>query len=142
MTTIRARDEWRQRSAILSCLAAKTIAVVGLSPNPARPSHQVANYLQHVGYRIIPVNPGYDRLLGVTCYPDLRVVNEGIDLVDVFRDASAVPQIVQDSLAIKAAGLWLQLGVMHEPALNHARQAGLICIADLCTKIEHQRYLT
>lgn len=120
-------------------LSVATIAVVGLSANPARPSHEVAAYLQQAGYRIIPVNPGESRILGETCYPSLRDIPEPVQLVDVFRNADAVPAIAEDAVAIGAACLWLQLGVISERGAEIAQAGGLDVVMDRCTKIEHAR---
>ncbi|WP_440995168.1 CoA-binding protein [Arhodomonas sp. SL1] len=119
--------------------SARTIAVVGLSPKPERPSHDVARYMQRQGYRIIPVNPGHDELLGECCYPSLREVPEPVDLVDVFRRPEQVPAVVEDAIAVGAPALWLQLGVVHEAAAQRAREAGMTVVMDRCLKIEHAR---
>src|SRR5690554_2378083 len=90
--------------------SARTVAVVGLSPDPSRPSHTVASYLKRQGYRIIPVNPTVSEVLGEKSYPDLRSVPEPVDVVDVFRRPEYVPQIVEEAIAIGARALWLQEG--------------------------------
>ncbi|MDZ7809545.1 MAG: CoA-binding protein [Arhodomonas sp.] len=119
--------------------SARTIAVVGLSPKPERPSHDVARYMQRHGYRIIPVNPGHGELLGERRHPSLREVPEPVDLVDVFRRPEQVPAVVEDAIALGAAALWLQLGVVHEAAAQRAREAGMTVVMDRCLKIEHAR---
>ncbi len=119
--------------------SARTVAVVGLSPDPSRPSHTVASYLKRQGYRIIPVNPSVSEVLGERSYPDLRSVPEPVDVVDVFRRPEYVPQIVEDAIAIGARALWLQEGVVHEQAAERARQAGLRVVMDRCMLKEHQR---
>jgi uncharacterized protein len=135
----RASDDERR-----SLLAnAATLAVVGLSSDVTRPSYGVASYMQRMGYRVIPVNPHEQQVLGEPAYPNLRALPDGlrIDIVNVFRRPSAVPEIVDDAIAIGAPALWLQLGVAHEGAEKTARQAGLIVIADECIEIEHARLI-
>lgn len=121
--------------------AARTIAVVGLSDDPARDSYRVAAYLQRHGYRIVPVNPKLQRVLGETCYPGLRDVPQKVDLVDVFRRAEFVPAIVEDTIAIGAPALWLQDGVVHEEAAARARAAGLRVVMDDCILRRHYALL-
>ncbi len=119
----------------------KTIAVVGLSPKPQRPSHQVARYLMAAGYTIIPVNPGQDTILGLPCYPNLRAIPTQVDMVDIFRRPEAVLPIVEDAIAIGAKFIWMQEGIVHEEAAAKAEAAGLIVIMDRCTKIDHMNLL-
>lgn len=119
----------------------RTIAVVGLSDKPMRDSHMVASYMQKAGYRIIPVNPALNEVLGETCYPDLEAIPETVDMVDVFRRSEFVPHIADQAIAIRAKSLWLQLGVRHDEAAEKARQAGLMVVQDLCLKIEHARLM-
>lgn len=125
----------------------KVIAVVGISPKPDRPSHEVAQFLQDRGYRIVPVNPGIagQTLLGETVYPDLAAIpaDAKVDLVDVFRASDAVPGVVDDALAHlpDAKTIWMQLGVTHEPAAEKARAAGKQVIMDHCIKIEYRRLM-
>jgi len=121
---------------------AKVIAVVGLSPNPARDSYEVAEYLQQAGYRIIPVNPKADRILGEKVYPDLRSIPEPIDVVDIFRRSEYVPAIVDEALEIGAKTIWMQLGVVHEEAARKAADAGLEVVMDRCMLREHKRLLS
>ena len=123
--------------AIRRALAGKTIAVVGLSSDPARPSYGVARYLQRQGYRIIPVNPNEQKVLGEQAYPSLREVPVPVDVVDVFRRPDAVPEIVEDAIAIGAPVLWLQQGVIHPQAAARAQAAGLAVVMDRCMKVEH-----
>jgi predicted CoA-binding protein len=120
---------------------ARTIAVVGLSADPEKPSHEVAAYLQAHGYRIIPVNPRGGVILGETVYADLRAVPEPIDLVDVFRPATACPDVARAAVAVRAKVLWLQLGIVNEEAAALARAAGLAVVMDRCTLREHRRLL-
>lgn len=115
----------------------KTIAVVGLSDNPQRPSHAVARYMQEHGYRIIPVNPGCNEILGERCYPDLQSIPEKVDLVDVFRKPADTPEIAKAAVAIGAKALWLQLGVVNDEARQIAQSGGLQVIMDRCLKIDH-----
>ena len=115
----------------------RTIAIVGLSPNPQRPSNEVARYLRAAGYTIIPVNPACDEVLGERCYASLREIPGPVDLVDVFRRAEDVMPIVEDAITIGARALWLQLGVVAPEAALRAAGAGLKVVMDRCTKIEH-----
>ncbi|MCC5860223.1 MAG: CoA-binding protein [Ectothiorhodospiraceae bacterium] len=117
----------------------RTIAVVGLSNKWFRPSFFAAKYMQDHGYRIIPVNPAYEEVLGERCYPDLKRIPEQVDMVDVFRRPEEVPPLVEDAIAIGARCLWLQIGVVHEEAAARARAAGLDVVQDRCVKIEHGR---
>jgi predicted CoA-binding protein len=118
---------------------AKTIAVVGLSSSPLRPSYGVAAYLQTHGYRIIPVNPTIKGALGEKAYPSLRDVPEKIDIVDIFRRPENVPPVVDDAIAIGAPAIWMQETVIHEEAAEKARQAGIFVLMDLCILKEHRR---
>jgi predicted CoA-binding protein len=119
----------------------RVIAVVGLSDKPNRASHHVADYLKTQGYRIIPVNPTLTSVLGERCYPSLRDIPEPVDMVDVFRKSDAVPSIVEEAIAIGAKSLWLQEGVVHQPAANQARDAGLKVVMDRCILKEHERLM-
>jgi predicted CoA-binding protein len=116
-----------------------TIAVVGLSANWYRPSFFAAKYLQEHGYRIIPVTPTYDEILGEKCYPDLDAVPARIDVVDCFRKAEDIPPLAQKAVEIGAKVLWMQLGVMNEDARQIALAGGLDVVQDRCMKIEHAR---
>jgi len=118
----------------------KTIAVVGLSPKPERPSYQVATYLLGAGYEIIPVNPGHDQILGLHCYPNLESIPGRVDIVDIFRNPQEVPAIVDSAIRIGAKVVWMQLGIVHEEAAAKAKAAGLIVIMDRCLKIDHQNF--
>ena len=119
----------------------KIIAVVGLSPKPQRPSHQVAQYLIDAGYTIIPVNPGQDTILGLPCYPNLRAVPIPVDMVDIFRRSEAILPIVEDAIAIGAKFIWMQEGIVNEEAAAKAEAAGLAVVMDRCTKIDHMNLL-
>jgi predicted CoA-binding protein len=117
--------------------SARTIAVVGLSPDPRRPSHGVARYLQRAGYRIIPVNPNVDEVLGERAYASLRQIPQTVDVVDVFRRSEFVGPIVDDAIAIKASAVWLQDGVVEEDAATRARASGLDVVMDDCMMRRH-----
>ena len=118
---------------------ARTIALVGASDRPDRPSYRVMATLQNHGYRVIPVNPAYTEVLGEVCYPSLLDVPEPIDIVDCFRASPEIPAIARDAIAIKARVLWMQLGVINMDAARTARDAGLEVVIDRCVKIEHAR---
>src|SRR5438876_10789011 len=117
----------------------KTIAVVGLSSNPMRPSHGVTEYMQGAGYRIIPVNPNETEVLGEKSYARLEDVPEKIDIVNVFRRVEEVPPVVESAIRIGAKAIWMQLGVENEQAAEKARAAGLVVIEDACILVEHRR---
>jgi predicted CoA-binding protein len=131
--------------------ACRTIAVVGLSQNPDRPSYEVARYMQGCGYRIIPVNPTYagTRILGEHCFSTLtqaaRMVSEegaSIDLVDCFRRPEHVLSIVEEAIRISVRCVWMQLGIVDEAAAAKARAAGVAVVMDRCLKVEHSRYMS
>ncbi|HXY52376.1 MAG TPA: CoA-binding protein [Terriglobales bacterium] len=117
---------------------AKTIAVVGLSDNPLRPSYGVAAYLQGEGYRIIPVNPNIREALGEPSYPSLRAVPEKIDIVDIFRRPEFVEEVVDQAIQLKVRAVWMQEGVIHQAAAEKARRAGVFVIMDRCILLEHR----
>jgi len=117
---------------------AKTIAVVGLSDNPLRPSHGVAAYLQSQGYRIIPVNPKIRESLGENAYPSLPDVPEKIDIVNIFRRPEFVEEVVDQAIQLKVPAVWMQEEVIHERAAQKARQAGIFVIMNLCILLEHR----
>ena len=117
----------------------RVLAVVGLSANWHRPSYFAAKYMLEHGYRVIPVNPQYQEVLGQKCYASLRDIPEKVDLVDVFRKPQDVMPIAEDAIAIGAKVLWQQLGVRNEAAAARARAAGLASVMDRCVKIEHGR---
>jgi len=110
----------------------KTIAVVGLSASPSRPSHSVARALQGFGYRMIPINPTLSDVLGEKAYPSLRELPEPVDLVDVFRESSHVAGLVDECIALNLPALWLQDGVVDRAAALRARAAGLTVVMDRC----------
>ena len=119
----------------------KTIAVVGLSPKPQRPSHRVARYLLAAGYTIIPVNPGQDTIFGLPCYPNLRAIPMPVDLVDIFRRPEAVLPVVEEAIAIGSRFIWMQEGIVNDEAAAKAEAAGLEVIMDRCTMVDHMNLL-
>jgi predicted CoA-binding protein len=122
-------------------LQARTVAVVGLSPDELRASNFVGFYLQRHGYRVVPVNPRETEILGQTSYPSLVEVPFRIDVVDVFRRPAAVPPIAEDAVAAGAGTLWLQFGVISPEGAEIARRGGLHVVMDRCLKVEHARHL-
>jgi predicted CoA-binding protein len=118
----------------------KNIAMVGLSPNPYRPSHFAAIYMLAEGYNIIPVNPAAKEILGRKSYASVLDIPEPIDIVDIFRKPSDVPPIVDEAIEIGAKVVWMQLGVINEEAAQKAQDAGLEVVMDRCVKIEHARF--
>ncbi|HKR94952.1 MAG TPA: CoA-binding protein [Candidatus Angelobacter sp.] len=116
----------------------KTIAVVGLSNNPLRPSHGVSAYMQSHGYRIIPVNPEIKGALGEKAVPTLSQVDEKIDIVDVFRRSEFVPEVVDEAIRLKVHAIWMQEGVIHKEAAEKARKAGILVVMDRCILKEHR----
>lgn len=130
------------QAAIRQSLAhCKTIAVVGLSPKPHRDSFRVAKYMQDHGFRIVPINPNADEVLGEKAYPSLTeaVQHERIDMVNCFRNSEDIPPIAAEAIAIGAKSLWLQLGVVNDAAAKQATDAGLIVVQNLCLMVEHRR---
>jgi len=119
----------------------RTLAVVGLSAQWYRPSYFAAKYMQDHGYRIIPVNPRYDEVLGERCYPDLRAIAERVDLVDCFRRSQDIPPLAEQAIAIGAKVLWMQLGIVNDEAARRASAASLDVVMNRCVKIEHARLL-
>ncbi len=119
---------------------ARTIAVVGCSPKPERPSHAVGRYLQRAGYRVVPVNPGHGEILGERCHPTLAAAarDGAIDIVDVFRRSEAAGGIVDEAIAIRPRLIWLQIGVVDAVARGRAEAAGIPCVMDRCLAVEHQ----
>ena len=119
----------------------RTIAVVGLSPRPERPSHRIARRLQSWGYRVIPVRPAVSEVLGEKAYPRLADVPHRIDLVDVFRAAEQVGPIVEQCIALGLRAIWIQEGIVNEPAAERARAAGMVVVMDRCISVEYRRLM-
>jgi predicted CoA-binding protein len=120
---------------------AKTIAVVGMSNNAARPSFAVGDYLHKQGYRVLPVNPIIDQVLGVPACKSLRDIKEHVHVVDIFRRPEDVGPVVDDAIAIGADVVWMQLGIVNDEAARKARQAGLKVVMNHCMKVEHRRLI-
>ena len=120
---------------------AQTIAVVGLSANELRASNFVGYYLKRHGYRVVPVNPRETEILGETSYPSLSAVPVPVDVVDVFRNPEALPEIAREAVAIRAGALWGQFGVVNEEAARIAADGGVTVVMDRCLKVEHARYV-
>jgi hypothetical protein len=133
-----AADEREAHDVLATC---RTWAVVGLSPDPSRASHGVARFLQSRGYRVVPVRPGADEILGEPCHESLASVPPelGVEVVDVFRRSSEAGRHVDEAIAIGARAVWLQLGVIDEAAAERARAAGLSVVMNRCPAIEHPR---
>ena len=119
----------------------KTIAVVGLSDNPSRPSFDIAKYLQSQGYLIVPVNPNASEILGQPCYPDLKSIPFPIDIVNVFRKSEDCAAIAQEAVSIHPKCLWLQSGIVNLEAQEIARKAGVLFTMDRCIKVDHRSWL-
>lgn len=119
---------------------ARTVAVVGLSPRPARPSHRVARYLQQAGYRVVPVNPHHAAILGERCYPSLATAarDHRIDIVDVFRRSEFAGAVVDEAIGLTPRLIWLQQGVVDEAAAARAAATGIPCVMDRCLAVDHQ----
>jgi uncharacterized protein len=120
----------------------RVIAMVGLSPDPSRPSHQVATYLINHGYTVIPVNPDAQEILGTRSYPDMSSIPEHIEIVDIFRRSEEVMPVVDEAIKIGAKAVWMQEGVINEEAASKARDAGLMVVMDRCMFKEHKRLST
>ena len=120
--------------------AARTIAVVGLSPRPERPSHGVARYLQGAGYRIVPVNPHHAAILGERSYPTLTAaaLDHTIDVVDVFRRSELAGPIVDEAIRVRPSLIWLQVGVVDGAARERAEEAGIAFVMDRCLMVDHR----
>ncbi|HSB90053.1 MAG TPA: CoA-binding protein [Anaerolineales bacterium] len=119
----------------------RTIAVVGLSTDPAKASYGVSRYMKERGYRVIPVNPGAQEILGEKAYPNLTAIPEPVDIVDIFRPSPAVPPIVEEAIRIGAKAVWMQEGISHAEAAQRAEAAGLAVVQDRCIMKEHFRLL-
>jgi uncharacterized protein len=119
-------------------LAAQSIAVVGLSEDPAKPSHYVSRYMQMAGRRILPVNPSVERVLDETAYPSLSALPQKPDLVNVFRLPRAIPAIVEEMISLGLSQLWVQQGILHREAAQHAEANGIAVVMDRCIMVEHR----
>jgi uncharacterized protein len=120
--------------------AARTVAVVGMSPDPGRPSHVVAAYLQRAGYRIVPVRPGVDSLLGERAYQDLMAAARGsgpLDIVNIFRRSEVIAEIAEDLLAIRPALVWMQVGVRDDATASRLESAGIPVVMNRCLMVDH-----
>uniref|UniRef100_UPI004047AB81 CoA-binding protein n=1 Tax=Polynucleobacter sp. TaxID=2029855 RepID=UPI004047AB81 len=117
----------------------KTIAVVGLSNKPDRPSYAVTQYMQAHGYKIIPVNPTCSEILGETCYPDLSSIPVPVDMVNVFRKSEDCLEVAQEAVKIGTKSLWLQIGVINQEAMDYASSHGLTGVMDKCLMVEHHK---
>ncbi len=124
---------------IQKLLGAKTIAVIGLSEDPAKPSHYVSAAMQRYGCRILPVNPGLDSVLGEQAHPSLRALPEQPDMVNVFRLPRFVPAIVDEMIELGLGWLWLQQGIVHAEAIRRAEDYGILVVADRCLMVEKGR---
>lgn len=119
---------------------AQSVALVGVSANPLRSSNFVATYLVRTPYRVYPVNPTYEEVLGLRCHPSLADLPEVPDIVDVFRRTEELPGVVDEAIAVGAKVVWFQLGLRHDEAAATGRAAGLDVVQDRCLKIEHARF--
>ena len=126
-----------EADAVRRMLAARRIAVVGLSDDPSRPSYDVASYLKSVGKEILPVNPNHKTVMGLPCYPSLAAVPGPIDVVDVFRRPEFCAEVVRDAVEVGAKGVWLQSGIRSAEARAIARQAGIDYVENRCLKVDH-----
>ena len=115
------------------------VAIIGLSNNEEKPSYQVAKYLKEHGFRIYPVNPRYQEILGEACYPSLSDIPHPIEIVDIFRKPSVIPEIVAQAIQCKAAVVWMQSGIVNNEAAQMARDAGLRVVMSKCMMAEHKR---
>jgi predicted CoA-binding protein len=125
--------------AMLGAGSSRTIAVVGLSENPSKPSHYVSEYMQQHGYKIYPVNPAIESVLGEKSYPTLTALPVKPDIVNVFRLPSFIPAIVDEMLALGLHDLWVQQGIVNREAAEHAEQGGIRVVMDRCIMVEHRR---
>ena len=121
---------------------AKTIAVVGASPKPWRDSGEITLYLSKHGFTTFPVNPNYDEVHGMECYPDLKNVPQSVDIVDIFRNPDQIDDVIDDAITTGAKAIWMQLNVVNEAAARKAEAAGLLVVMDRCIAIEHRRLMT
>jgi predicted CoA-binding protein len=134
-------EQFQNPDIIRETLDLKTVALVGLSANELRASNFVGRYLLYHGYNVVPVNPGKEQILDRTSYPSLSDIPEPIDIVNVFRQPSVVPELAREAVSIGASCLWLQFGVISEEGAEIAVAGGLNVVMDRCIKVEHARYL-
>ncbi|MGA7731209.1 MAG: CoA-binding protein [Chloroflexia bacterium] len=132
-------ENFADRADIAAILGMKRIAVVGLSSNPSRASHDVSSYMQSRGYKIIPVNPAESEVLGERAYASLTDLPEPPEVVDIFRRSEYVGDIVDEAIKVRAKAIWMQLGVIDMEAAGRAREAGLLVVVNRCIKVEHAR---
>ena len=137
MTAVLEADA-RERLRIIR--SSKSVALVGVSANPIRSSNFVASYLIRTDFVTYPVNPMYDEVLGMRCYPSLADLPETPDIVDIFRREDQIPGVVEEAIAVGAKVVWFQLGLRHDEAARMALDAGLAVVQDRCLKIEHARF--
>lgn len=121
-------------------LTTKTIAVVGMSTKPRRPSQEVPLYLKEHGYHIIPVNPSATEILGMKAYPDLLSIPEKVDVVEIFMRPEQVPPVVEEAIQIGAKVVWMQEGIVNQAAADRAEQAGLVAVQDMCMRVAHRYF--
>ena len=131
-------NDQKKRQVLKSC---NTIAVVGLSDKPEKPSHRIATYLQSAGYRIVPINPNLDEVLGEKAYPDLDSVPFPVDLVDVFRNSADAGEVVTEAISMRVPVIWLQLGINIPNLPQLSADSNTICIDKCCIKAEHHRLM-
>jgi predicted CoA-binding protein len=135
------RERYQDTASIAHILdSTKTIVLVGLSTDPQKASNMVASYLQDEGYRIIPVNPSADVILGEKCYRSLSEIEAPVDLVNIFRPSHEIPALIDQAIAMKAKAVWLQLRIVNFPAADKAIASGIPVVVDKCIKMEHGRY--
>lgn len=131
-------DDQKKQQVFENC---KTIAVVGLSDQPQKPSYRIASYLQGAGYKIVPINPKLEEVLGEKAYPDLNSVPFPIDLVDVFRKQKEINTVVKEALAINPQAIWLQLGLEYKGPREQVEDKGTALIENCCMMVEHKRLM-
>jgi predicted CoA-binding protein len=133
------REGISQSDLIDKLLLARRVAIVGVSDDPDKPSHRIAKYLSGAGYEIVPVNPNLQSVLGLRCYPSLRQIRDGIDLVNILRRPEFIPGLVSESIEIGAGGIWVQSGIRSAAAKVLAASSGINYVEDRCILVEHSR---
>ena len=121
---------------------AHTIALVGASPKPYRDANRIMHFLIDAGYTVYPVNPAYEEIDGIKCFPDVKSIPAKIDIVDIFRNPDYVLPVIDDAIAANAKSVWMQLGVINEEAMQRAEAAGLLVVMDQCILIDHRRLIS